>query len=87
MTSPAACGFPSPADDYMDRPLDFNELLIANEAATFAMRIAGESMTGAGRATATGKLRPTQPPIEQSRADHVLKGTEDRPFSAKKLWS
>ena len=25
----AACGFPSPADDYLDRPLDFNELLIA----------------------------------------------------------
>lgn len=46
--SPAVCGFPSPADDYMDRPLDFNELLITNEAATFAVRIAGESMTGAG---------------------------------------
>jgi DNA polymerase V len=24
----AACGFPSPAEDYIDRPLDFNELLI-----------------------------------------------------------
>lgn len=44
----AECGFPSPADDYLDRPLDFNELLIANPAATFAVRIAGESMTGAG---------------------------------------
>src|SRR5579862_6705089 len=48
MASPAACGFPSPADDYLDRPLDFNELLIENPAATFAVRIAGESMTGAG---------------------------------------
>ena len=43
-----ACGFPSPADDYLDRPLDFNELLIRNPAATFAVRLAGESMTGAG---------------------------------------
>jgi len=43
-----AAGFPSPADDYLDRPLDFNELLIRNPAATFAVRIAGESMTGAG---------------------------------------
>src|SRR6202040_1908125 len=34
--------------DYLDRPLDFNELLIENPAATFAVRIAGESMTGAG---------------------------------------
>ena len=46
--SNAACGFPSPADDFMDRALDFNELLIENPAATFAVRIAGESMTGAG---------------------------------------
>jgi DNA polymerase V len=43
-----AAGFPSPADDYLEQPLDFNELLIKNPAATFAVRIAGESMTGAG---------------------------------------
>jgi DNA polymerase V len=48
MVSPATCGFPSPADDCLDRPLDFNELLIDNPAATFVVRIAGESMTGIG---------------------------------------
>ncbi len=32
MTSTAACGFPSPADDYLDQPLDFNELLVQNPA-------------------------------------------------------
>ena len=48
MTGKAECGFPSPADDYLDRPLDFNELLIKNAAATFAVRIAGESMTAIG---------------------------------------
>lgn len=48
VSAAAACGFPSPADDYLDRPLDFNELLIENPAATFAVRIAGESMIGAG---------------------------------------
>jgi DNA polymerase V len=47
-TGPAKCGFPSPADDYLDTPLDFNELLVSNPAATFAVRLAGESMTGAG---------------------------------------
>lgn len=41
-------GFPSPADDYLDRPLDFNELLIAHPAATFAVRVAGTSMEGIG---------------------------------------
>jgi SOS-response transcriptional repressor LexA len=35
------------ANRCLDRPLDFNELLIENPAATFAVQIAGESMTGA----------------------------------------
>ena len=48
VNSLASCGFPSPADDYLDRPLDFNELLVQNVAATFAMRISGESMINAG---------------------------------------
>ncbi len=34
----------SPADDYVDRPLDFNELLIVNPAPTFAVRVIGDSM-------------------------------------------
>jgi DNA polymerase V len=46
--SSVEAGFPSPADDYLDQPLDFNELLIENPAATFAVRISGESMSGAG---------------------------------------
>ena len=43
-----SAGFPSPADDYLDTPLDFNELLIAHPAATFAVRVVGDSMVGAG---------------------------------------
>lgn len=46
--SAVPAGFPSPAEDYLDRPLDFNELLIAHPAATFAVRVTGESMTGIG---------------------------------------
>jgi hypothetical protein len=48
MVARAICGFPSPADDYLDRPLDFNELIIENAAATFAVRVEGESMIGVG---------------------------------------
>ena len=44
----APCGFPSPADDYLEQALDFNELLVRNVAATFAVRLASDSMTGAG---------------------------------------
>lgn len=43
-----AAGFPSPADDHVDRSLDLNEYLVPNPAATFFVRVEGESMTGAG---------------------------------------
>lgn len=46
--TPVPAGFPSPAEEYLDRPLDFNELLILHPAATFAVRVTGDSMIGAG---------------------------------------
>lgn len=46
--SGVAAGFPSPADDYIDRELDLNEYLIVNPASTFFVRVAGDSMIGAG---------------------------------------
>lgn len=46
--SEVSAGFPSPADDYLDRQLDLNEHLIKNPAATFFVRVAGDSMIGAG---------------------------------------
>lgn len=41
-------GFPSPADDYMDRKLDLNDYLIRHPAATFYCRVSGSSMQDAG---------------------------------------
>lgn len=41
-------GFPSPADDYMDRGLDLNERFIKHPAATFYCRVSGNSMEGVG---------------------------------------
>lgn len=41
-------GFPSPAEDYLDKTLDLNELLIAHPAATFFVRVSGDSMQNAG---------------------------------------
>jgi len=43
-----SAGFPSPADDYMDKTLDLNEYLIINPSATFFVRVRGESMIDAG---------------------------------------
>ena len=41
-------GFPSPAEDYLETPLDLTEYLIENKAATFMMRVDGDSMKDAG---------------------------------------
>ncbi len=46
--SGVSAGFPSPADDYLDQKLDLNEHLVKNQAATFFVRVAGDSMIGAG---------------------------------------
>lgn len=47
-SSGVSAGFPSPAEDHIERKLDLNELLIQNPAATFFVRVAGDSMIGAG---------------------------------------
>lgn len=41
-------GFPSPAADYEEGKLDLNKHLVKNPAATFFVRVAGDSMLGAG---------------------------------------
>ena len=43
-----SAGFPSPAESYREGELDLNELLVKNPPATFFVRVAGDSMTGAG---------------------------------------
>lgn len=43
-----AAGFPSPAQDAIDRTLDLNELCVRHPAATYFVRARGDSMLGAG---------------------------------------
>ncbi len=43
-----SAGFPSPADDYIETALDLNTYLVRNPAATFMVKVSGDSMTGAG---------------------------------------
>lgn len=40
-------GFPSPADDYIEKQLDLNELMIQHPVATFYVRVEGDSMKNA----------------------------------------
>ena len=46
--TPVEAGFPSPAEDYIDRKLDLHQHMVRNEAATFFLRAHGDSMLGAG---------------------------------------
>lgn len=41
-------GFPSPAEDFIEKRLDLNDLMIKNQSATFLVKVEGTSMTDAG---------------------------------------
>lgn len=42
-----ACGFPSPAEEYLEERLDISKYLVRNELATFYVYAKGDSMTDA----------------------------------------
>ena len=42
-----SAGFPSPADDHIEKAIDLSEWLVKNEVATFIMRVRGDSMDNA----------------------------------------
>ena len=46
-SSRVSCGFPSPADDFIEKRLDLNDLVINHQASTFYVRSKGDSMIGA----------------------------------------
>ena len=46
-TARCCAGFPSPAEQYLEPPLDLNELLVKRPAATYFVRVEGDSMVGA----------------------------------------
>ena len=46
--SPVQAGFPSPAEDCMDQPLNLHEHLVRNKFSTFFLRVSGQSMINAG---------------------------------------
>ncbi|MEA3334107.1 MAG: translesion error-prone DNA polymerase V autoproteolytic subunit [Pseudomonadota bacterium] len=46
--APVSAGLPSPADDYIEHQLDLNKHLIQHPAATFFVKVKGDSMIEAG---------------------------------------
>lgn len=62
-------GFPSPAEQNLKPPLDLNELLVRRPAATYFVRVQGDSMSGAGISDGDARCRPLPPPSGR-RCDH-----------------
>jgi DNA polymerase V len=70
VTSRISAGFPSPADDYIDKKLDLNEFLVRHPASTFFVRVIGDSMINAGMNS--GDLIVVDRSIEASSGRIVL---------------
>ena len=43
-----ACGFPSPAQDYVEDRIDLNKVAIKHPSATYFVKVSGDSMIGMG---------------------------------------
>lgn len=48
LVSTVTAGFPSPADDFVERGLDLNDFLVGHPAATFFARVQGQAMAAEG---------------------------------------
>ncbi len=75
-------GFPSPAQGYMEDPVDLNRLCIRQEAATFLLRVEGDSMTDAG--IYAGDILVVDRSLEAVHGDIVVAAV-DGEFTVKEL--
>lgn len=75
-------GFPSPADDYIERLIDLNQYLVHDEPGTFMVRVKGDSMKDA--AIASGDILVVDrglPPVD----GNIVVAEIDGEFTVKEL--
>jgi len=75
-------GFPSPAEQYLEPPLDLNELLVKRPAATYFVRVEGDSMSGAG--ISDGDLLVVDRSLRPANGDVII-ASVDGEFTVKTL--
>ena len=76
------CGFPSPAQDYVEQRIDLNKLVIRHPSATYFVRAAGDSMNGAG--IGSGDLLVVDSAKTAQHGDIVIAAV-DGEFTVKRL--
>lgn len=77
-----SAGFPSPAEDYIDKKLDLNEHLVRHPAATFFVRVDGDSMRDAG--VGSGDILVVDRAVE-AREGHIVIAALDGELTVKRL--
>ena len=82
-TSSVSAGFPSPADDHLEAPLDLNEHLVKHPAATFVVKVDGDSMTGAG--IYNGDLLVVDRSLD-SKSGSIVVAVVNGELTVKRLW-
>ena len=76
------CGFPSPAEDYVDHKLDLNELIVNRPSATYFLKVSGESMIDAG--ISDGDMLVVDSSITASHGDIIVASVGGE-FTVKRL--
>ena len=79
-TARCCAGFPSSAEQYLEPPLDLNELLVKRPAATYFVRVEGDSMIGAG--ISNGDLLVVDRSLRPSDGDVII-ASVDGDFTVK----
>lgn len=82
-TSVVRAGFPSPADDHLERDLDLHELLISHPAATYYVRLSGDSMKDGG--LYDGDILVVDRSLEPAHGNIVV-AVVDGEFTVKRLY-
>ncbi|WP_411689076.1 LexA family protein [Acinetobacter indicus] len=82
-TEKVAAGFPSPAQDFVEKTLDLNEHLVKNEAATFMVTVASLSMQDVGIEIDDELIVDRS--IEAKHEDIVIANIDNEYFTVKRL--
>ncbi|ENF7818406.1 translesion error-prone DNA polymerase V autoproteolytic subunit [Enterobacter soli] len=77
-----ACGFPSPAQDYVEDRIDLNKLAVKHPSATYFVKVSGDSMIGAG--IGDGDLLVVDRSLTAEHGDIVVAAV-DGEFTVKEL--
>lgn len=76
-------GFPSPADEYVEKGLDLNTYLVRNKVATYFFRVVGDSMVGAH--IHDGDMLVVDRSIEPKHG-HIVLAVVNNEYTVKRLY-